>query len=642
MGRQMHIKTIASTACAAACLLAAGCGDPTPNANADAGRATAQARELPPIAVQPGDGLPQALPVGLVWETNDADPVFASAEARRGGTFRTYMPSFPLTLRRVGPDSNSGIYTYLRYNQFGLVSFHPETRNPIPAIATHWAFGDDGRSMYFKLNPDARWSDGVPITADDFIYAVQFMRSQEIVAPWYNNFYTERIRDAKRYDDYTIGIQGANPKPREEMLYEYAFGPQPRHFHVLTDNWVAEYNWKIEPNTGPYQLSRVQKGKFVEFSRKDDWWANDLKYFRNRFNPDKIRVRVIRDVNIAYQHFLKGDLDTFSLILPQYWHEKARGPLYDNGYIHKYWFHNQLPVPAAGMFINGADPLLASADVRYGIAHAMHFDRVIANVLRGDYSRMRAFQLGFGPYDNPRIEPRRFDVERAGRYFDQAGFSTRGADGIRVDGAGRRLSFRITYGQPHHTERLVVLQEEARKSGLELELQLLDAASSFKQLREKKHQIGWMTWNTQGLSPSYWDFFHSVNANKPQTNNIVNYADPEMDRLIMAYRDSAFREERVELAHRLEQMVYDTGLVIPTFQVPYTREAAWRWVKLPEGLGTRTSALLFNSQALSAGIFSTGGLLWIDAQEKEATLNAKDDGIAFAPTTVVNTDYGAM
>ena len=550
------------------------------------------------------------------------------------------MESFPLTLRTVGPDSNGAFAGYLRYNRMGPVTYHPDTRRPIPALATHWAFGADGRSIYYKLNPDARWSDGVPVTADDFVFSVQFHRSKEIVAPWYNNYYTERIRDLKRYDDHTIGIQGAEPKPLAEMHYQYSLGPQPRHFHKLDENWVPDYNWEIEPNTGPYQIGKVEKGKYIELHRKADWWANDLKYFRHRFNPDKVRVRVIRDQNIAFKHFIKGELDSFGLVVPTFWHEKATGEPFDAGYIAKYWFYNDVPVPSAGMYLNVKDPLLADVRVRFGLAHAMNFDRVINTVLRGDYKRLPTFQLGFGEYDNRSIKARPFDLERADEYFRAAGFATRGADGIRVDAEGRRLSLRVTYGYPHHTPRLVVLQEEAKKAGVELELQLLDASNSFKQMQEKKHQIAWMTWSSSGLSPRYWEHFHSVNANKTQTNNITNHADPVMDELIMTYRESSDLGERVALARRLEQMVHDSGVVIPTFQVPYAREGAWRWLKLPPWLGTRTSGALFNSQAVSAGIFSSGGLFWIDEEEKARVLRAKDDGVAFGPVTVINTEFG--
>ena len=86
---------------------------------------------------------------------------------------------------------------------------------------------------------------------------------------------------------------------------------------------------------------------------------------------------------------------------------------------------------------------------------------------------------------------------KAREYLEAAGWRDRGPDGILVKD-GQRLSLRVTYGTPLHTDRLVILREEAKKAGIELELSLLDSASSFKQMQEKKHQIAWMTWATQG------------------------------------------------------------------------------------------------------------------------------------------------
>ena len=593
---------------------------------------------LPPIEVQEGDGLPETLPHNLVWTTNDEEPVFASPKAIRGGTFRTWMLSFPLTLRTVGPDSNGSFAGILRPNNLGPVTFHPITRKVIPSLSTHWAYGEDGRTIFYRLNPEARWSDGEPVTADDYVFAVQFMRSKEIIAPWYNNYYTDRIRDVKKYDDYTIGIQGADAKSEDELHSNYSIGPQPKHFHQLSNNWVKEYNWKPQPTTGPYHIGEVSKGKYIDLVRTEDWWGDDLRYFRNRFNPTRIRIRVLRDDNAAWQHFLKGELDTFGLVLPEYWHDKAKGEPFDKGYIHKYWYYNQLPVPSAGMYLNTAKALLDEKPIREGLAHAMNIERVISTILRSDYERLPTFQLGFGEYDNKNIRPREFDLDQADRFFDQAGFDRRGQDGIRVRD-GVRLAFRVTYGSPQHTERLVVLKEEAKKAGVELQLQLKDSASSFKEMLEKNHEIAWLTWNSSGISPRYWEHFHSVNANVTQTNNVTNHANPVMDELIMEFRASSDRIKRIRLAHTLEQMVHDSAVVIPTFQVPFTRDGAWRWIKLPPHLGTPTTSALFNSQSFSAGLFSSGGLFWIDPDEKAETLEARGKGVVFEPVTIINDDH---
>lgn len=571
------------------------------------------------------------LPEGLRWETNNDAPLFASPDAKKGGTFREFMLTFPLTLRVVGPDSNTGLRPVLLGNQLSLTGLHPNTQEVIPGIATHWAYDEDGRTVYYKLDPNARWSDGRPVIADDFVFTLEFMRSKYIVAPWYNKHYTEEILEVKKYDDYTISITGAKPRPKVDLHYYYDILPKPRHFHKLDEGWVQDYNWRIEPNTGPYQITDIQKGKYIELSLKKDWWAKDYRYFKNRFNVEKIRISVIRDVETAYRHFLKGDLDTFAITLPTYWHDKARGEEYNKGYIHKIWFYNDMPRPAIGMYLNQAHPDLMDINVRYGLAHSMNFEKVINTVLRGDYERLHSLDTGYGEYTNTAIRAREFDLKKADEYFTKAGWGKRGPDGIRVKD-GRRLSFTVTYAVDFHTDRLVVLKEEAKKAGVELILELMDPAAAYKKTMEKTHEIDWGGWSG-GIRPQYWGQFHSDNANKPQTNNSTNMADPEIDALIERFRESTDEKERQALAREIQQKVHDSGAVIPSTMTPYVRMAYWRWIKLPEVPGTRWTEDLFSSD------YSTGGLFWIDEEEKQKTLEAKRSGKTFEPVTIVDKTY---
>lgn len=610
-------------------LVSCGQGDapqsPGPVAETDAIELTLQSRfveELPTYESAP-------LPEGLEWVTNEEEPVWSSPEAQRGGTFNTFVLSFPLTLRTVGPDSNDSFSAYKRYTNLGLVTLHPNTLNYIPQLATHWAFDPDGKTVYYRLDPDARWSDGEPVTADDYMFTIEFMRSEHIVAPWYNNHYTTQIVNVTKHDDYTISIEGATAKPAEELLYEYGLSPTPRHFHKLDENWVQDYNWRSEPGTGAYRISRVEKGQFVEFARTEDWWGDDKRYLANRFNPETIRITVIRDMNVAWEYFLRGELDSFPVLMPRFWHEKARGEEFDNGYINRIKFYTDTPQPSQGMWLNMDDPMLADRNVRLGLAHAMNVELLLSTVLRGDYERLKTHHDGYWDYSNPDIQPREFDLQKAGEYLDAAGFTTRGPDGIRMRG-GQRLALRVVYSTQEHTPRLVLLREEARKAGVELNLQLLDSSAAFKQILEKQHQIAWMGWGIT-LTPRFWQHYHSENAHKPQTNNITNTDDPELDALIMEYRAATDKETRIRLAHELEQMIHDSGAFIPTYKVPYTREAYWRWLRLPEHYATRTTEVIFNPMV--------EGLFWIDEEIKAETLAAKNRGDAFEVVNITDTTW---
>lgn len=589
-------------------------------------------KEIQPASVEkaPEKVVATPMPEVVKWLTNDTDPVFAAPEAVKGGIYRSAVLSFPLTFRMVGPDSNSSFAGHIRGNQFSLVGIHPNTLNVIPEIATHWAYGKDKKTMYFKLNPEAKWSDGHPVVAGDFAYTLEFMRSKHIIAPWYNDYYSKEIDRVIVYDDHTLAVVSTKAQP--DLHLKININPTPRHFYgTLDEGFVQKYNWKIEPNTGPYHISDFKKGKYVKFKRKKGWWAKDLKYFKHRFNVDMVIINVIRDFNLLWEHFKKGQVDVFPITMPKFWHVKSKTPVVEKGYVKKIWFFNDTQQSASGLWLNQDREIFKDKNVRYAFAHAMNIKRVIEKVLRNDYFRLEHGYVGYGPYSNTSIKARRFDLEKVEHYMTKAGWR-RGNDGIWEKG-DRRFSVEVNYSQDAHTPRLVVLKEEAKKAGIELRLQRLDPSAGYKKVMEKKHDVAWMGWSTS-LRPVYWQHFHSANAHKPQTNNITNTDDPEMDKLVMAYRDSLDEKERIDLSLKIQEKIHEVGPFVPTFMVPYVREAFWRYWRLPEPSGTKNSNSLFSPFGSS-----TGGLFWFDEPVFNETQTAMKEKKTFAPETIIDQTY---
>lgn len=578
-------------------------------------------------SVTPREKKYAVLPDNIIWLTNDSDPVFSSPRALKGGIFRSAITSFPMTFRVVGPDSNGSFRSSILDNQLSLINIHPNTENIIPELATHWAFGDDKKTMYFRLSKDAQWSDGQPVTAWDYVYTLEFMRSEHIIAPWYNDYYTKEIEAVIVYDDYTIGVKSTKAVP--DLHLKLGISPMPEHyFGVLDETFVQKYNWKIVPNTGAYQINDFKKGKFIKFKRKKDWWAKDNKFLKNRFNVDVVVFDVIRDVNLQWAYFKKRKMDAFGLTMPKYWHEKSNISLFKKGYINKIWFFNDQERSAQGMWLNQDKQMFKDRRLRNAFAHAMNIGKVINNVLRGDYFRLAQAFFGYGQYTDYTIKPRTYDIAKVQDLMMSAGW-TRGNDGIWQK-EGVRFSAKVTYSYEEHTPRLVVLKEDALKAGVELLLERLDSTAMFKKILEKKHEVAWMGWSTN-IRPSYWQGWHSDNAHKPQTNNITNTDDPVLDELIDLYRASLDEKERVKLSLTIQQAIHETGVFVPTFMVPYVRLGYWRWLELPDFHGTKRSDYLFDPFSST-----TGGLFWINAKKKEETLTALKKGKVFQPVVIVD------
>ncbi len=608
-----------------ALLLAAGCSND--NAATEQNSAAETAESAPEASAKTSYA---KLPDNIEWITDNEAPVFSSPSAEKGGTFHQAILSFPMTFRTVGPDSNGSFRNAILDNQLNLVNTHPDTDGIIPELATHWAFGDDGKTMYFRLNRDARWSDGEPVTATDFQYTLEFMRSRHIIAPWYNDYYTREIDEVVVYDKHTLAVKSTKAQP--DLHLKLNLAPVPEHYYKkLDEDFVHKYNWKIVPNTGAYMIDDFKKGKFVRFIRKKDWWAKDLRYFKNRFNADYVQYNVVRDYNMLWEYFKKGRIDVFSLTIPEYWHEKSHTEVFRKGYVKKIWFFNNTRRSASGMWLNQDKEIFSDKSVRYAFAHAMNIQRVIDKVLRGDYFRLAHGYVGYGEYSNNSISPREYSIDKVSSLMTGAGWQ-RGDDGIWQKN-GQRFSVQVTYGFDQHTPRLVVLKEEARKAGVEVRLQKLDSSAAFKKFLEKKHDVAWMGWST-GFRPAFWQHWHSDNAHKPQTNNITNTDNPELDSLIDRYRESLKEEERIRLAKRIQAEIHEQGAFVPTFMVPYVREGYWRWIRLPDFHGTKKSETLFDPFNTM-----TGGLFWIDTEAREQVLEAKDSGKVFDPVTIKDEHY---
>ncbi len=599
---------------------------------------------------------PDDIPNDLEWlDGSDLKP-FASPNAVQGGTFQEYTGDFPRTLRFVGPDANGSFRRHIHdSNTMLLTNPYPNGDGDYPGLAKSWAIGKDGKTVYFKLDPDARYSDRKPVRATDYFFHQYFMRSPHITAPWYSDFYSkDKFPNITIYDEHTISITYWKAKPD---IIEKVSGvrPIPEHFYEELDEfYLKDYDWKMEPTTGPYQVltENIVKGSSITLTRVPNWWANDKTFYKNRFNPEKIKVTVVRDPTKVFELFKKGELDIFGLALPEFYYDKLPDDAEQvaNGYIHKITFYNEIPRPTWGLRINTAQPLLNNRDIRTGINYAMNWDLVIEKVFRGDYARMNTVADGYGPRSHPTLRARGFDVEKALEYFAKAGFTKRGPDGILVNEQGQKLSFTLTTGYKRVEDVLTVLKQEAPKAGLELNLEILELTAAWKKIDEKNHQIAFGALNVSvEMYPRFWETYHSDNAYeekgddkynsdgtlkdnltpKVQTNNSTNTAVKEIDQMIVKYRRSESLDEITELSHKLLKALHEEAAFIPGWYKPWYRIGHWRWVKFPETFDVKESREPVEFH-----------LHWIDVKAKEETQKALDTGKAFEKVIKVHDPYG--
>lgn len=586
------------------------------------------------------------LPVDLQWQDGSTLPEIGSPDARKGGTEYGRIQDFPRTLRTVGPDSNGSFRTWiLDDTTMQIAHRHPDEFLYYAGLAESWAVDMESKTVFVKLDRNAQWSDGIPITANDFLFMFWFFQSPYIIAPWYNNWYGTQYTNITRYDDYTFSISIPEAKPDMDARV-LELRPMPQHFfNEVGDDFVERYQWKFAPTTAAYIVrdEDIKKGRSIVLTRNKDWWANDKKSWRYRFNPDRIRLSVIRDTPKVFEAFKRGDIDQFGLGLAEYWYDKLPDDDADvqAGYIHKSVFYNQRPRPTYGLWINTSRPLLDNQDIRTGIQFATNWQLVIDKYFRGDFTRMQTSSDGYGEFSHPTLTARPFDIDRALESFSKAGFSERDSDGILVNDQGQKLAFTLSTGYENLKDLLTILKEEAAKAGVEFRIEVLDGTAGWKKVQEKKHDIHFSAFSVQlEMYPRFWETYHSDNAYddaffedgsinparklKTQTNNLEALAIFEMDKMIDRYRTSDSKEEMIRLAAKMTELHHEHASFSPGYFQGFFRVGHWRWVKYPASFNykhARAATELF--------------VHWIDSDLKEETLAARKDGVTFEPRITI-------
>lgn len=591
-----------------------------------------------------------ALPADIRWETNNDDPPIGSPQAIRGGTFQDAISAYPLTFRLMGPNANDAFAGWNRLftMSFGLVGRHPVTDRFIPIMATHWSIQADQKTIYFKLDPDAKFSDGQPVTANDYVFTWRMMQSKHIVDPFYNNYAQRYFASVDRVDDHTLRVVGTRPSWRP--LSDYAgLWPTPAHTTVLDADWVKRTTNQVQIAPGPYVVKKMVRGESVTFERVPKWWGDNKRYFRGMFNFDSIHLRVIaRDRVLDYLR--RGELDMMQVTSAKSWNEEFTFPAVTNGWLRRARVMTDWPSGVSGLHMNLEAPIFADKRVRQAMQHLFNFERLNRNLMFNEYFRQVSFFEG-SAYANPRLQSYEFNPGKARELLAQAGyrrpfemqnrgffgeiwnvirgllFTRTDTDDVLVNDKGQKLSFTLTYGSKGFERHLTVIQQEYRRAGVDMRLQLLEPGTAFERGLERKYEMI-MTGRTTGFYPSPRQYLGTEFKKAKNNNDIWGFGTQEVDDLIQIYETDMSFDARQQAMHKIDSIVHDEAFYLPFWSAPYIRIAHWDYLKFPEFyLPKRTEQL------------TDYLVFWIDPKSQAALKQAMQNNKAFPLDPTLDKDF---
>ena len=194
------------------------------------------------------------------------------------------------TRKKTNRSSRNNSFRSRLYDELeiALVGLHPLTNRVMAGVARKWAVDKDGRTVYYEIDPDAKFNDGVPVRARDLQTFIYIRVSDNVSEPYWKQYFKEQIAQVATYGDRYVSISLPDPKPL--MPYFAALIPAASHFYKeYGPDYADRYQWKVPPTTGAYFVKDedIRKGVSITLTRAKDWWAKDKKYYRYRFNPDK-------------------------------------------------------------------------------------------------------------------------------------------------------------------------------------------------------------------------------------------------------------------------------------------------------------------------------------------------------------------
>lgn len=329
----------------------------------------------------------------------------------------------------------------------------------IPLIAETYEFLDD-KTLRIYIRPEAKWSDGEPITAEDFVYALELSKKLGIGPGVGWDSYIENVR--------AIASKVVEFKARTDALNYYQFlsyslGAQPMPKHVYSKleaagtikDWI---NDKPEEQvvSGPYKLYHHDPN-IVIYQRIDNWWGRDIFGLPR---PKYVAHVIYKDNPSASLAIERGDVDWAGLFIPSVWEmwKKKNLPI-GTWYKEKPYF---LPDGVGFVYLNNTKPGLSDPAVRKAIAHAIPYEEMLLKAYFGYGSQAHSSMVIdlFEPnkqYINYELAKKAwgtsdgripFDLEKAKKILDEAGYKP-GKDGIRVGPDGTKLgpyTISVPYG----------------------------------------------------------------------------------------------------------------------------------------------------------------------------------------------------
>ena len=471
---------------------------------------------------------------------------------------------------------------------------------------------DEARTyVEFTLRPEARFSDGSPVTVDDVMWSMEALGTQgnpRYAAAW------KKIASMEKTGERSVRFT-FNVEDRELPLI---LGLRPI---LKKAQWegkdFAEATMEVPVGSGPYTLASSDLGVQVTYKRNPDWWGKDLAFNKGQWNFDEIRYDYYANPQAIFEAFKAGQVSAYREANVSKWLSSYDFPAVQAGDIIKAEIPHGRPSGIEGLVFNTRKPMFADWRVREALILAFNFEFINQTLNGGLQPRIPSYFgnsfLGMDPgkpaegRELELLQPfaaelppgaiegyalpvsdgdqtNRKNIRAAAKLLEEAGWTV-GDDGILKNGKGEPFAFEILLvtGQDEMASAAEVYIEALKALGIEARLNKIDDA----QYKERTSAYDFdMTHYIRSLSLSpgneqllYWG---AGGVTEPGTRNWMGVNSPAVEAMIAAMLKAPNTDDFTAATKALDRVLTSGRYVIPIWYSDVSRLAYSADLKYPE------------------------------------------------------------
>ena len=584
-------------------------------------------------AAEPAHGLALYGPQDLKYGP-DEPYAFSQVDAPKGGTLRMaslggFTKLNPFSLRGYPPLYITLVFEPLMENSYD----EDEPFSQYGVLAETAEIAEDKMSITYRLRPEARFSDGRPVTADDVVFSFNAIHDPGFL-PFYRAYYAD-VKQAVKVDERTVRFEFSQTNPELPLIMGQLY-ILPRHVYGVEGRSFASDFDEVAVGSGPYMIADYNFSTHITYQRRPDYWGRDLPKNLGRYNFDRISVKVFLDP-IPAREALKGDLiDADQISSAQDWALAFDGEFVRRNYLRKEGFPHQRVSSMQAFAYNLRNPLFQDRRMRMIIASMFDFEYCNDHLFYGQYTRQLCFwendpelysrgpatgdvrrilielrrahgpdavpadAIDRGPYNvGDRLDgspyPMHERIQAANAELDAMGWRYDSAAGVRQKD-GVDLRFEVLLVSPAWARIVNPFIETLREVGIKGGYRLVQPAELLRQIQDRRYDMILTNFPVSD-SPGneQRDFWTSESADIPGSRNTIGIRNPAIDEAVERIIAAPTRHGLVSAVQVLDRILCAQHYVIPNWHIPYDRAVYWNRFGHPD---TYVGALTFRENII--------------------------------------------